>query len=271
MSSEASYICLPSNSTALAGGGPPGGICTLECAAHATCEAVSPSALCINFGGVNGYCIEGCTIGVESPPDQPKCHGRPEFACTPMEATTLGPTCSDYHDCAEGQACYAGQCAAVTSACLPACVKDSDCASGTFCDREWGTCGVAPEPGLPLGTECDPAAADDPCAGFCVEVTDVPNLTGLCSENCSYESQCGFGSGSEPTGACLLPTKVNEATTGLGDQAFCSQFCECSADCLTPSYGCVPVNIEATAGHSGVCAYPFTIQGEPLETLEDCP
>ena len=262
--------CLRQDGTMLDGGGPPGGMCSVECGVHETCWAIDANSLCVAFGST-AYCVEGCLQG---PPmsllDPPKCHLRPDFSCTPLDTFPTGSTCVNYLDCLAGEACYAGECVVVLSACLPTCAGDIDCPSGTFCDREFGTCKPGSTAGLPLGSACDPLAASDPCLGFCQAASGVPNLDGTCAEICSYLNPCSWDEGTDYGGICLIPTAVNE-NADIGDFGYCSELCDCSSDCTTPSYGCVPVDgLQEYIGRPGVCWYPFEADGTPSLTLE-CP
>jgi len=265
--------------TNLDGTAPPRGLCTIECATHDTCWAIDGNGICVSFGSTN-YCVEGCFQG--APLDDlapPKCHNRAQFACTPLDVFPVGQECTDITDCAPGEACYdvdstdtvPTECVLVLAACLPACTGDQDCATGMFCDREIGTCATESTAGEPLGTACDPEAATDPCSGFCQRISDVENLDGMCAEVCSFLNPCDHDAEGDYQGACLFSTAINE-DPDIGDYGFCSQLCDCSAQCTTPGFGCLEIDgLNDFYGRPGLCLYPFAADGGMVETLETCP
>lgn len=262
--------CLPPDTTDLGGGGPPRGLCTTPCSTNDTCWNIDENSLCVEFSPGVAYCIEGCFMGPPLPTDPPKCHNRPQFACTPLDGQEIGETCSTTAQCPLGTVCFNGECIAVINGCLPACTGDQDCPAETFCDREMGVCRPESTEGDPLGTACDPTADEDSCSGFCQRVNDVPNLQGMCAEICSFLSPCAW-EGDEPGGVCLFSTAINE-DPDIGDLGFCAQMCDCSDDCRTPGFGCVPIDgLQAAFDRPGLCLYPFDEDGEMVETLEQCP
>jgi hypothetical protein len=264
--------CLTATSTDLGGGAPPRGVCTLQCALNETCWGIDPTAYCVQFDPLSayGYCMEGCVLGEPGPLETPapKCHNRPHFACTPLNVVSTGTPCATSSACQRGLVCLGGRCSTLLSACLPVCTGDQDCSAGLFCDRGEGTCKPFSTAGNPLGTPCNPTSAIDSCSGFCQRIEGVPGLNGMCGEPCNYGQFCAWED-DQATGLCAFTSAVDEYPE-LGDLGFCAALCDCSSQCRTPGFGCVPSDgLAALTGKPGLCLYPFGEDGAPVETL-DC-
>ena len=238
-------FCLKQDGTQFLGGGPLGGICTVDCATdgQAQCEAVGPGSQCVQLAGFDtefdpsddvAFCFELCNSAQEF---EDKCHGRPEMACF---STSSG-----------------------ASFCQPTCTGDSDCPGDRVCNLGNGIC-VDPvdRPGtLPIGAVCD--ENDDQCAGFCVAPGDetIGTCTGLCrlgSVGCGVDSS----NLSDPLDAFCL---FGPADAELGDLGVCGQLCNCDSDCLEPGTICSAFG--ATSGirtltlRDGFCTTPDTDGG----------
>jgi len=199
------------------GGGAPKGVCTTECAQQGTCQAIASSAVCVDFAG-SGYCLEGCTLADGGA--QPKCHSRPEFACTQLDTDSLN-----------------------LAACQPSCRGDHDCSAPTFCDPNSGTCVSKNPMGRNFADDCDANATSDQCRGFCQKHPDMSHAS--CGELCSFGYPCNWNS-SDPGGACVLGSS-SIATIGIGDSGFCAQTCNCNVDCKSAGFSCVAFSADLVA------------------------
>jgi hypothetical protein len=247
------------------GDGPPNGLCTLQCATGDDCLEFANEAYCVGFeedaaGNALNYCILGCVGGAVG---APKCRVRDDFACGILgtEATTQG--CVDTNDCAAQQVCFAEiegnptVCHDMTTACIPVCRADEDCANGQFCDFSSGFCTAAEPTGLAIGELCDPTlpAEQDPCNGFCI-ATDATETEGTCAAFCSASQQatgCGWTGdpADSPEAGCLYATIISrEGAGGISlaesDLMLCGQLCDCNDDCPAEVEFCMDENSEDT-------------------------
>jgi hypothetical protein len=274
------------------GDGPPNGLCTFQCAADDECLEFANEAFCVVFeddaaGNTLNYCILGCTGGAVG---APKCRLRNDFACGILSTTPSTRSCVDTNDCPAEQVCYAEVegdptvCHDMTTGCIPVCRADGDCASGQFCDHSSGFCTAMEPEGLPIGALCDPAAAEDPCNGFCTP-TDATQTQGTCSAFCSASldaTGCGWdGTGAPPEAGCLYATIISRDGAGgislaESDLMLCGQLCDCNDDCPADIELCMDENavdptasIQAIFGRDGYCRPLLT--GETTADSLACP
>jgi len=245
--------------------GPAGGLCTAPCESNDDCLDFASSAYCYTLGEEN-YCIEACPIGGGI-----KCHERATVACTPL---TNQAACSSDSDCGAEGACDTGSGICVFGGCVPTCGADSDCGSGQSCDFSTGLCAKNPKKGSAIGASCDPSDDADPCAGFCVRVSDTE---GMCSAGCTQNSDffsCGFD-GTDPANAICAFVSVG-LFNEVGDQGLCGALCDCNADCTIDGWGCLPIDVALAQGASdyfmrdGICLQLDT-DTKPSDTIQKCP
>lgn len=218
----APLICLHPADPAWGTGGPPQGLCTVQCSQNSTCDALSPGAGCFK-PGADGYCLEGCVIGTAGATN--KCHNRGEFACTEFTA---------------GQDPNTGQ-PFIVDLCAPGCNGDLDCGGGTYCDPDSGMCVKTPKAGDPEGTPCDPNGVNT-CKGLCLQLADAngPTNMAVCADRCTTGSPCLYDSSSKPHGACFGPFALSDplAQSDIGDFGWCVETCNCDANCNFPGDKC---------------------------------
>jgi hypothetical protein len=244
-------VCLASDSNALGGGGPPGGLCTLACAVDTDCQAVDPNSLCVAFDAANQskYCLQGCTQGA---PISSKCRGRADMVCSSLVDQNGQPT---------------------VSACQPSCASDWGCA-GRKCDFRTGLCMDALSGTLPIGSPCDPTASTDPCNGVCVNFYDSQDAAlsqyGACFGSCSLTAD-GVGCGVDATSPLPFDAEcLGPATAAAGDPGLCFQLCDCNCDCLNAAFVCRPWSDTQSAdatGRKGYCRGPVDNMGVPVANL----
>lgn len=235
--------CLTAASSAL-GGGPPHGVCTLDCSQDPsganTCARIAPDSVCTPFTRDSAYCMEACTTGAVSK-GETKCHGRKDVACT-----VEPPRTSSY--------------------CRPTCRNDSDC-DGRRCDLSSGLCVEALAGKRSLGDACDPRAATAECRGaVCIGGTDADSGAGggFCSGRCRLG---GVGCGQDPSGnaplaaMCLLIPQG--APLSVGDEGYCAALCDCDGECPLPGSVCEPLSSEyrAASRRAGSCAPATSVDG----------
>jgi hypothetical protein len=230
----------------------PGGLCTKPCAgvqdalsSDAYCAEEAPGAICVGLasGDANAYCLQGCTVGTDT-----SCFGREDAAC---EELTDG-----------------------SHACIPICNADAFCTTSTHpnCSGETTWCETAPDPGtLPLGSHCDPNAAIDECAeGTCFLYDDAGN--GFCSSPCRIGTvpQCGWD-GTSPTAADALCLLLLDSQASNADLGYCSQLCNCDADCRYPGFVCNPLTALSQFGKAGYCFLFTGADGGTEPGIPTCP
>ena len=210
-------VCLTPSSTALNGGGPAGGMCTLACTSTADCNVLSPNSDCFNFGTEAApklYCLDGCTVGgTDATTAATKCQGRGDFACVDLSTTAVPE-----------------------AFCIPLCRSDIECGTGLYCDKGSGLCSSTKATGDPVGTACTPGATVDTCEGFCLRTSadGVTPVTGVCSEFCAGLLDCMY-TGDKPGGLCGGPLSDN---FGILDLGYCLPNCKCTGDCVFPGDMC---------------------------------
>jgi len=229
--------CLAPTSTALGGGGPASGLCTLDCAkgGQAACDSVDPGSICrpLDETGKIAYCFERCIPGAGS--DAQKCHLRPDMACAPISNSE--------------------------AYCAPTCRGDADC-EGRKCDPLSGLCVAEVAGTLPVGSACQmppeggtlPAA--ELCKGVCQSTAAAPTkANSACTNPCALGvvGSCDQDPNSTrlPTAGCV-PLNLNETN---GDVGVCVQLCNCDSDCLNKDFWCAQLAPAAIAqlGQQGTC------------------
>jgi hypothetical protein len=244
-------------------GGPPHGMCTLDCDADQDCQAVDASAVCASLAepvfdvqdatrSATGrrVCVQGCALGL--PIGSSKCHGRSDFACRLFEPSSPRTCADDGAACEGGGWCVEGQCR--DAGCGPRCNSDQDCSdAGRFCNASTGLCDEKRRAPVPLGAECQGAAnAAKACGiGVCLTiVTEGQDSKDQCSQPCTLGQRCGAG------GACSQQRFSNYAA---GDIGYCMGRCQCDGDCSHPRDRCLPWATSALAeqfGSDGYCDLP---------------
>ncbi len=201
--------CYAPTSNAFGTGGPAQGYCSRPCTQNPDCQKLDSTAQCVKLGSGKAFCLEGC-----DPTSAAVCQGRYDSLCMPQQ---LG-----------ADAGYGGP-----AVCMPYCGSDNDCA-GLKCDLRTGLCTSNPTTGKAMGAPCNPQAATDPCAGFCIGDDPNDGTKGICSAYCSNNSlgvagECGSNAqqGSPQDAACLFQaTFPSGGTVGI-----CGQLCNCDNDC----------------------------------------
>jgi hypothetical protein len=227
--------CLTSESRLIAGQGPSAGICLARCVPeHDFCQELDARSKCtvLYDSGTPSeklddvaYCLPGCELGTQ-PNELDKCRSRIDLVCT--EATA----------------------GSGVGYCRPACRGDLDCGS-RFCDLGTGLCGDTRPSGDPIGSECDPNASSNSCAGGCIE---HGASYAECSGACRYDTPgCGQTGEDLPLDFfCYLDPAVG---TGEGDLGYCARVCDCDDNCDRDDAVCQPEpNLAAKTGRPGVCA-----------------
>ncbi|MEJ7731922.1 MAG: hypothetical protein WKG00_22270 [Polyangiaceae bacterium] len=242
-------ICITSDSTEFDGGGPSEGYCSKTCSTDDDCPGTGSACL---DAGAESYCFRGCEYGPDDLGDfdPDKCFGRADVRCSEVSGAA--------------------------TVCVPNCGADVQC-PGAFCDatklplegsRPTGLCVAEDSVGkLPLGSACDPEAAEDTCDGFCINIVDNMNneLGSFCSQTCVLgqflDYNCGGLQDTMPLptakGACYF--SPSGADTSFGDLGFCAQGCSAQADCQNPLFWCFPVTDTGVGFANGFCF-----------TTEDC-
>lgn len=232
-------VCLTVTSNDLGVGGPPGGLCTVDCTAHgqADCDHVDTGSGCgFDRTHTKGVCYELCSAGPVSPGEQ-KCHDRADFACAPSR-TGVG---------------Y----------CTPTCRGDFDCA-GRVCEPRSGLCAAATEGTLPLGSPCDPDLSSTDCVGLCSTLgSSTPTKdNSSCTTFCTIgkPGSCGeaLNASGPPKAACVLKFASNETEGDLGE---CAELCDCDKDCTNPGFICSPTAAPKDIGRAGACVPKLTFDG----------
>ena len=229
--------CALPGSNDFGSGGPGGGYCTTTCTQASDCTVIASGAQCVAVGGGKSLCLSGC-----DPTTGSECRGRYDSLCLPQQ--TAG--------------------GASTVACTPKCLTDHDCA-GRKCDARTGLCMASPTTGLPVGASCDPQAASDPCAGFCLHSVGKAANDGICTAYCGNSSLGIPGAcGSDPkqdtpqSAACVASTRL----PGGGSVGICGQLCNCDGDCQGSNMICQswadygfpdPAQMSTTLSKAGVC------------------
>lgn len=248
-------VCITSTSTILGDGGPAGGLCSRVCTGDLEC---GNNAYCIPLqeGDTSGYCIEACQLGSSG---APKCHQRANVACSLLGLIPTATTCTTSDDCGTAQLCDTeeGVCGDIVPGCLPTCAGDFDCEDGQHCSFSTGLCTAGSASGLGIGELCDPAAATDPCSGFC-SASNAEGTEGVCSALCSLNPDligCGFDGEGEAEAGCLFVTRLTE-DAGIGDVGLCGALCDCNDDCNAESDRCMDETdgtILSVFGRNGYC------------------
>lgn len=259
---ESGLVCITADSTTLGGAAPPHGLCTLPCEDDGQCSDVDPGAYCVAFDvdATIRYCLQSCITGSDG---IPKCNERPDFACSYLGLLDTTVTCETSDDCGDTQLCDEeyGVCADVITGCVPMCGGDFDCGSGQYCDFLSGMCTPGEESRDPIGSECDPSADTDPCAGFCSPLDDTGTV-GACTGFCVFTSSlAGCGWEGVDTGAaqnaCLYGTRLSPPDdVAPGDVGLCGSLCDCNDDCEASLQRCVDDSeglVMEIYGRAGYC------------------
>lgn len=232
--------CLTSSDTALGGGAPPKGLCTMQCTTNDECAELGPGAVCLGFAeNEPGYCFEGCTFG-KPELGQQKCHNRPEFTCGPVLGATT-TMCTDSTDCQSDEVCNDGVCRVLVPLCLPGCRGDIDCDDGMYCDQSFlnGVCLTKKPAGKPLGAACKVPDVGEPeeCLGFC-QPDASGSAQGHCTTTCGVGRECGWNSDKKTfDGLCLYVSSLT-GDVDTGDFGYCTGVCNCSAECPVSGREC---------------------------------
>jgi hypothetical protein len=251
-------FCLGPESLELFGGGAPEGTCVGRCDDSTEPCGDFENAVCVQVADTDdqessstsrdtALCLERCTVG-GGPASE--CHAREQVACASLEA--------------EGSAGF----------CRPLCSTDDDCPIA--CDPKHGVCTDTPVVDADFALRCTPplGAYDDSdggtdqadagtCAGVCVKVNDSPSI---CTRACSFgdASECGPATFGQRRGGCLFA----EAEGSFGDLGYCAELCDCSTDCIEPTFVCDAFDdqdLEAAFERKGVCIDPMLVVNRVLE------
>jgi hypothetical protein len=250
-------ICITPDSTIFGSGGPAGGLCSRVCEVAEDCGT---TAYCVPFeeDATTGYCIEACQTGSAG---EPKCHERSNVACGLLGLIPTTTACTSREDCGSGQLCdaEAGTCGDIVPGCVPTCGGDFDCGSGQYCSFATGLCTDGSASGSDIGELCDPAAATDPCSGFC-SATNEAGTEGICSALCTLSPSlagCGWSGEGSADAACLFGTVLSpEGDAGVGDVGLCGALCDCNDDCNAENDRCLDQtggDVLSLFGRNGYC------------------
>jgi hypothetical protein len=193
-------------------------------------------------------CFERCELGAGADPRE--CPGT-QTACAPLDRS------SD-----EGY-------------CRPLCMADVDCPSGV-CDARHGVCASDASPDTTFGLRCTSPASlaadpdqdagtepdDDSCVGVCVQLNGAP---AQCSRPCAFgeAGECAPATGGLRRGACVFVTPGGS----IGDLGYCAELCDCSEDCVEPTFVCDAFSdavLSDSFGRKGICTDPALVLGEVL-------
>jgi hypothetical protein len=254
-------FCLDAHSTMLFGGAPPEATCVADCSSGAAACQRFAAAVCVatdaaatGLQAKAALCFEACSLGATP---EPKCHARAHMACAPIDETV-----SD------------------KAFCRPLCASDDECASAA-CDPVHAVCGADKAGDRTFGLRCNPAsgALTEPdagtdldagadgsagveCAGLCVQLNDAPSL---CSRRCMFGDahECAPASGGLRRGGCVFVAKGGS----VGDLGYCGELCDCTDDCVEPTFVCDPfkdASLGRAFGRKGVCTDRNLALQEPL-------
>ena len=229
---KSGLTCVTASGNALGGGGPPGGVCTVQCDPNgdgSECTAFDPSAACVVFdnAATMGFCMQGCTPGQIT---GQKCQGRVNFACDSRGFCT--PTCTG-----TGNECGSRKC---------------DLGTGLCVDSVTGT--------LPVGSTCNTKTMPDACRGNCERFSGgAGHVDTMCTGRCQLggTAGCGVDVASSTTFDAFCIFGASDA--GTGDLGACAQLCDCNSDCLDKQLVCsaFPDQLVTLTGRQGVCASPY--------------
>lgn len=267
-------------STSLSDGtGVPKGLCTMPCTTGADCLDHYDNSFCFQFNDNDMYCIEGCTTGSAG---SPKCHSRPEIACSLIGLFPTGTACTSTSDCGSLQLCDSdtSQCGDIVTGCVPQCGGDFDCGAKEFCDFSTGMCTKKKPTGLPLGSVCTPPTGNqpDPCQGFC-DPGDDPK-SGICGGLCSLSptfAGCGWDGdvGNPPDNVCLFGTILSPPGDSVtGDVGLCGALCDCNAECLRKGDYCVDETggqVKSRFDRNGYCRPLDPASETEADSFRKCP
>jgi hypothetical protein len=253
-------FCVTEDDVDSFGAAPAKGLCTKDCLDDSECPDGAVCSL--------GFCFEGCEPGANTSTVD-KCHGREEVVCTLLPRGD--EVCELDGDCpVDGEVCAAGQC--WMFGCQPNCGSDADCASGMFCDFDFGFC-VEEEPeGKDITDSCDPGLTMDECQGFCIANDDTEE-TGFCTAICNLGSPvgCGYTGEGQADAACLFATGL-VPDPGPNDIGLCGQLCDCNDDCSVEGDLCAELGVpqlEDFWQRKGYCRPPSDDFGE-ADSLGAC-
>ncbi|WP_164014371.1 thaumatin family protein [Pyxidicoccus trucidator] len=164
--------------------------------------------------------------------------------------------CTDDSDCGPNQQCN-----------NPGCTSSADCNSGNMCDTRTGQCMVAP------GTQCNGTATTvtvDLPTPLCTGAKQVAPCTGCSAGSCDTATglcMCASGGQSACPSGTTCSSTVQECSLANGGTCYFQQ--------VIPgeNQGCSSANPTCPSGQScdvalGLCQYPATDGGVPLDALE---
>lgn len=182
--------------------------------------------------GAREQCTPGpFTYDVEASGDAPINSGGQTEPCGPFGCDR----CASNDDCG-GDLCTAeGFCVSGNQSCQLSRVDS--CPEGLVCgfnatapSFEQGVCRVPGVEALAAGASCDPAAAADPCDGFCLP---LPAGGGLCTRGCADGAGCD---GDTVCGPLVADADARAAPQLL----FCLPRCDVGAPSCAPDLACTP-------------------------------
>jgi hypothetical protein len=250
-------FCLGPESVELFGGGAPEGTCVGRCDDSPEPCGAFENAVCVQASDVEdrddasasletALCLESCEVGGGP---EGECHAREHVACASLDG--------------EGSSGF----------CRPLCSTDDECP--VACDPRRGVCTHTPVVDPDFGLRCAQVSANgdsdggtDPgdastCTGLCVEVNDAPSV---CTRACSFgqSTECAPATFGQRRGGCLLAGEQG----GIGDVAYCAELCDCSEDCIEPTFVCDAFDdedLEAAFERKGVCIDPTLVVNRVVE------
>lgn len=262
--------------TADAGTGSPLGA---NCTQDSDCGA-GPAPQCLQTPSGNGYCSSTCTTDNDCPTGTCEmgigtdANGNPVNLCLLNCLSTLS-------NCSTGDVCEEGLC-------VPACVSDMDCGTGSTCDVATGECSTpGPDAGIDAGTPedagtspTDAGAPED--AGSPADAGPGPGQDAGPGTDAGPAADAGEGSDAGivvhidagpgenlDAGVTGAPcAEQSDCTTGTGpaclvastDAGYCSSTCHSDRNC--PDGVCVSNLITGTVPPTDVCLRSCTTNAD---------
>jgi hypothetical protein len=200
-------------------------------------DTLDAPGICYDLGGGQGVCLPTCSFPAD---------GSAPAGCTGKDVCNFYGEGAD----ASGKAVGFGYC-------FGGCVADSDCPSGSGCEKSTGLCVTAPtQPALALGDACNASAQNPGCNCFGNPATGA----GYCTQFCITGSQ---GAGC-PAGYVCDSTEPPAASPGAdaGLAGFATQTPGLAGSCLAR---CSAGGTSPDAGADGATADDAEADGPALD------
>jgi hypothetical protein len=186
------------------------------CNADADCNhgARGVAIICSNTGATAGQCIDGCHADSDCPSGGTCDKTLAHWACT-NAPPALGKACSSDAACDGATSASGRVCGASSHVCVVGCHYDSDCPSGSSCDKSSSAWVCKPKK-VPLGGSC---STDTDCNGGQTGAGAVCSTSSkTCIAGCHYDSDCSGGKTCDHTTtpwSCAAPKPKNPIGTAI--------------------------------------------------------